>query len=248
MNMTIILFPILLATFITWYKEPRIFLFLFYKIVFRYRTGKPLHIDKQLNFPESSLLESNWKEIYAELEQFRNENKALPKFHQVDKSNYKISFDNGPAWRTIVLKAYDGYFAHNCKQFPKTVALLKDIDCISTAMFSILEPHVHIPPHTGKLSGLWRYHLALSVPTSPECFIIIHEEKYNWKQGEGILFNDTYLHSVANNTEEYRIVLFLDIKKHTAGILHWISELILYLINISPMFKRALKTGTIKVD
>ena len=171
--------------------------------------------------------------------------KPLPKFHEVDRANYKISFDDGPAWRTLVLKAYDGWFKNNCKMFPQTCKLLKDLPEVSTALFSILEPHVKIPPHTGKLSGILRYHLALLVPAGDGCFIEVNREKYFWKEGEGILFNDTYLHSVNNKTGEYRIVLFLDITKHSSYFVQAVNKFILYLIRVSPVFKRALQTGVI---
>ena len=236
---------LILLFMFTWYKEPRIFLLIFHRIAFPIRKGNALHIDKNLNFAGSVLLENNWAIIYEELKALLEVSKPFPKFHEVDKSNNKISFDYGPAWRTLVLKAYDGWFTYNCKMFPLTCKMLDALPEISTVMFSILEPHVEIPPHTGKFSGIWRYHLALLVPAGDGCFIEVNGERYFWTEGEGILFNDTYLHSVTNNTDEYRIVLFLDITKHCPYFANKINKLILYLIRISPVFKRAQRTGII---
>lgn len=236
---------VLLTGILVWVKESRILLFFFHRIVFPYRRGPALHIDKKEHFPESRLLENNWQQIKAELDGAIRSGMLLPKFHQVDKANHRISFDEGPAWRTIVLKAYDGWFPGNDDFFPETCYLLHQIPSVSTAMFSILEPHTRIPPHTGKLSGVLRYHLALQVPAGGECFIEVNREKYYWKEGEGILFNDTYLHQVVNDSDEYRIVLFIDVKRKAPGWLSRIHNALMRLIAASPVFKKALKTGSI---
>ena len=241
----ILLFIALFILVFTWYKEPRIFLFLFHKVVFPTRRGKALNIDKSVHFPESTILENSWKVICQELEAVISNIRPLPKFHEVDKSNHKISFDNGPAWRTLVLKAYDGWFTNNCKLFPETFRLLKGMPAATTIMFSILEPCAKIPSHTGKFSGIWRYHLALVVPSVHGCYLEVNGEKYFWREGEGILFNDTFLHSVTNNSDGYRIVLFLDIKKRASFVVQLTSNFILSLIRLSPVFKRALKAGVI---
>jgi ornithine lipid ester-linked acyl 2-hydroxylase len=242
---TIIILILSSLFLVIWYKEPRIFLLVFHRIIFPIRKDKALHINKSLNFPGSEILEKNWKLIYEELQSVLLVSKPLPKFHEVDRANHRISFDEGPAWRTLVLKAYDGWFPKNSKKFPKTFNLLKDMPEVSTVMFSILEPHAKIPSHTGKFSGILRYHLALIVPKGEDCFIEVNMEKYYWKEGEGILFNDTYLHSVKNNTDDYRVVLFLDITKRSNYLVQLINKWIFLLIRISPIFKKALKTGVI---
>jgi ornithine lipid ester-linked acyl 2-hydroxylase len=239
---------IFIVILVIWFWEARIFIFLFHKLVFPYRKGMPVNIDKKTHFPESKLLEINWKVICNELKTVMLNDRVLPKVHEVDKANFKISFDNAPAWRTVIIKAYDGWFGSNCSMFPETTKLLKKIPSVSTAMFSILEPQVKIPAHTGKLSGILRYHLALIVPATGQCYFEVNGEKYYWKEGEGILFNDTYLHSVANNSNEYRVVLFLDIKKQSSRPVQAINNFILYIVKLSPGFRSALKKGTIKVD
>jgi ornithine lipid ester-linked acyl 2-hydroxylase len=245
----LLLFIVLLLILIwIWMKESRIYLFLFHKLVFPARSGPALHVNKHLHFPDSDKLENNWQVIAHELKELMNRNTALPRFHEVDKANHKISFDEGPAWKAVVLKAYDGWFTKNCSDFPETYELLKDMPEVSTAMFSILEPGVNIPAHTGKFSGIYRYHLALAVPQHGECYINVNGVPYYWKQGEGILFNDTYLHYVKNDSSEYRIVLFLDIKKKAGAVVTSINQMILSLIKASPVFKKALITGKISND
>jgi beta-hydroxylase len=248
MMAVIFLIAFMLVLYYIWTKESRIFLFLFQKLVFPARSGAALHVPKEIHFPGSAVLEANWKVIAAELQSVMESKRTLPKFHEVDKANHKISFDDGPAWKAVVLKAYDGWFTDNCADFPQTYELLKEMPLVSTAMFSILEPRVHIPAHTGKFSGIYRYHLALAVPGEGDCYIDVNGKRYNWQAGEGILFNDTFLHYVKNDTDESRIVLFLDIKKGASSVIMKINDFILKVIKSSPVFKRALRTGKIAHD
>ena len=81
-------------------------------------------------------------------------------------------------------------------------------------MFSILEPGKKIIPHKGPSTGCLRYHLGLKIPKDKEnCYITVNDEKYHWEEGKGLIFDDTYIHSVYNNTDEPRIILFVDIER-----------------------------------
>lgn len=235
---------VLIILFVTvWFLEPRAFIVLFQKLVFR-QMKTPFISDERF-FPEKKFLEKNWHLIYEELMQVIHSKNVIPKFHEVDKANFKISFADGPAWRTIVLKAFDGWFPSNCEKFPVTVDLLQRCSSVSTAMFSILEPKVKIPPHTGKFNGILRYHLALVVPSASGCFINVGGEKRAWKCGEGLLFDDTYLHEVINDTDEYRIVLFLDVKRKSNVLVNAVNNCFFQLVTVSPLFKRSVRKGRI---
>jgi len=247
MEILIITSILVLIAGITWIKEPRIFLFLFNVLFFSHRKGKALNIDKDTFFPDSVLLETNWQVIANELAHVVSSSGELPKLHDVDKVHDKISFDEGPAWRTIMLKAYDAWFMENCERFPETYKLMKNMSCVETAMINILEPHVKIPPHTGKFSGVLRYHLGLSIPTDGECYLTVDGERYHWKNGEGVLFDDTYVHSVENNTNEFRAVLLLDIKKPAPAISKGPIKFLRAIIRSSPIFSRAVRDGKISL-
>jgi aspartyl/asparaginyl beta-hydroxylase (cupin superfamily) len=249
MTTFLVFIGILTILVVAWYKEPRIYLFLFQKLAFRPRDNKAIYMDKDTYFPESRLLESDWVQIKSEFEAVLTESiNMLPRFHKLDKANYKISFDTGPAWKTIILKAYNGWFPENCKKFPSTLRITKGVRGISTIMFSILEPGIVIPPHSGKLNGVIRYHLGMKVPVTGKCFITVNGEEYHWREGEGVLFDDTYLHSVRNESEEYRAVLLIDVAKKTTRFIDYLNRFFYRLIIISPMFSKAMKTGRIPTD
>ena len=43
--------------------------------------------------------------------------------------------------------------------------------------------------------------------------LIERGEKYHWHEGEGIIFDDNYLHDAANESDEVRVVLWLDMRR-----------------------------------
>lgn len=238
----------LLLAWAVYHLESRMYLLLLHRLSFRPRYGPPFLSDLARHFPSHGLLETHWQSIRDELLRFLQQAQPLPRLHEIDPANHKISFAAGPAWNTIILKAYDGWFIENCQQFPQTVALLRGVPEVSTVLFSILQPGACIPPHTGKFSGIYRYHLALQVPRqSEQCYLELNQQRYYWTEGEGVLFDDTYLHSVRNTSDEPRAVLFLDIKRNSPLCYRQAQAAVLGLIRSSPIFKRALRSGKISV-
>jgi aspartyl/asparaginyl beta-hydroxylase (cupin superfamily) len=54
-----------------------------------------------------------------------------------------------------------------------------------------------ITPHTGPANFVLRYHLGLVIPEDRDnCWIKLDDEKYSWKEGEDLLFDDTFTHEV----------------------------------------------------
>lgn len=77
---------------------------------------------------------------------------------------------------------------------------------VMAAMFSILEPGKYISPHKGPFTGCLRYHLGLKIPKDTKnCYIKVNNEKFYWKEGEAMIFDDTYIHEVHNETTNYFI-------------------------------------------
>ena len=131
----------------------------------------------------------------------------------------------------------------NMKMCPKTSSLLRSIRGVKSAYFSVLSPGKHIPPHKGPYKGIIRYQLGLSVPKSGECKLIVDNKEYFWKEGEGVLFDDTYTHEVQNKTKEIRIALLLDIKRKINGPLKYydffVFRLIQFLVILNNTFSKS---------
>jgi aspartyl/asparaginyl beta-hydroxylase (cupin superfamily) len=76
-------------------------------------------------------------------------------------------------------------------------------------MFTILNPGVHITPHTGGVNLLLTAHLPLVVP--PGCGIKVCDEQRGWQEGEVLLFDDSFIHEAWNNGSAQRAVLLWDV-------------------------------------
>jgi beta-hydroxylase len=162
------------------------------------------------------LLKNNYKLIKDEaLFLYNNKNKLL---NMKDLSNidFGIIDSEENLWKVYVLKWYDKISDKARKECPNTCNLIDQCDDVHIAMFSILEPGNFIPPHKGPSTLCLRYHLGLSIPQDKNnCFITVNNEKFIWEEGKSFIFDDTYEHSVINNTNEPRIILFVDIKRPT---------------------------------
>src|ERR1700726_1300391 len=68
------------------------------------------------------------------------------------------------------------------------------------------------------------------VPKSPgECRIFIDGDPYSWRDGEDILFDETYLHYTENTTSDDRLILFCDVERPLktqamTGVNRWVSK------------------------
>lgn len=220
-----------------------------FSLILRAVFKNPPMVSLEKYFPEHKLLKDNVKVIQEELIEVLKDEKSIPKFHEVDKIQRFISDQDQSAWRVFMFKAYDNWQETNCAKAPKTTELLKQIPGITTAMFSILGPQKHIPPHNGFYKGVYRYHLALVIPKEGECYIVNGGERYDWVEGEDVLFDDTYRHAVWNRTEETRVVLFCDVfRNDLPGIFQPLNKWVYGLREKSKRLQKALKNAEVQVD
>ncbi len=183
-------------------------------------------------------LVDNWEIINKELDVVLANPERLPSFQDISKDQVNISKDD--KWKTFFLYGYGFKNQENCDHCPETTKLIESIPNMMTGFFSILAPGKHIPPHRGPYKGLLRCHLALQVPEpSDDCWIQVGDETSNWEQGKCIVFDDTYVHQVQNNTDGQRVVLFLDIIRPVRFPGSWLNKVIIQLIRWSPYIQDA---------
>ena len=84
-------------------------------------------------------------------------------------------------------------------------------------------PGTQIAPHHGACNIKLRCHFPLFVPedgaitppgsSGPQCYLRVGHETKTWKEGEMIVFDDTYDHEAGNltSTGSERVVLLIDI-------------------------------------
>jgi aspartyl/asparaginyl beta-hydroxylase (cupin superfamily) len=143
-------------------------------------------------------------------------NKAtLPRYHDLDAMQYNISAQGDPAkaWKVMYLYAMGEKPAENAALCPKTCALLDGIPGLFQAFFSILDAGKSIPAHEGPYRGYLRYHLGLVVPDEAPPSIRIKDQNYTWREGESILFDDSWNHEVTNHCPRDRVILIVDIRR-----------------------------------
>jgi beta-hydroxylase len=163
----------------------------------------------ELNFPNHNILKKHW-------EQIRDESINVYNLGDVKIFRNDIFFDleiigADNKWKRFIIKWYGDINTEAFKICPITTKLIQQIPEIKLAAFAVLEPGGHIPYHLGIFKGCLRYHLGLDCPE--DSFIWLNCVKYNWKNGEDILFDDTYLHYVKNNSDKKRIILFCDVER-----------------------------------
>jgi aspartyl/asparaginyl beta-hydroxylase (cupin superfamily) len=191
-------------------------------------------------FPWVTELEADWRKIRAELDavmQFRDQ---MPSFQEILKEVSTIQTDHD--WKTFFLAGIGMDCAENAKRCPETMRLLGKIPGMKTAFFSILSPHKHIPAHRGAFNGILRFHLGLLVPEPREQVRIrIGNDFRTWSEGQALLFDDTFNHEVWNDTDGYRVVLFVDFARPLKQPWHWLNERLLGIGALAPFLREAGK-------
>ena len=77
------------------------------------------------------------------------------------------------------------------------------------ALFSRLTPGTHIAPHHGMLNTRLICHLPLIVPES--CVLRVGAETRSWREGELLIFDDSFEHEAWNRGASDRIILLFEI-------------------------------------
>ena len=80
-------------------------------------------------------------------------------------------------------------------------------------MFVMLPDGSKLVSHRDPYAGSLRYHLGLRTPNSEDCFISVDGESYAWRDGEDVLFDETYIHFAQNQSGQDRLILFCDVER-----------------------------------
>ena len=129
-----------------------------------------------------------------------------------DEPGYN-TFEKG-GWRMYPLKWYTKECGPSAvRACPKTCAVMDSVPAVRSAMFTVLPPGAKLGRHHDPIASSLRYHLGLLTPNSDLCALTLDGVKHVWKDGEELLFDQTYLHSAINRTNIVRVILFCDVEK-----------------------------------
>ena len=165
-------------------------------------------------------------EIEAATDAIRDEYLALSKMKSAELVPYTQypehvplaqwrELNNNPDWTAIHLLQNGRAIEANASHCPTTMGLLAKLpqpqipNAGPNAMFSLLAPRTHIPPHTGVANVRLVAHLPLIVP--PNCGFRCGATTCEWRVGEVFVFDDTIEHEAWNDSDELRVVLIFDL-------------------------------------
>ena len=184
-------------------------------------------------FPWVQHIEDNWMVIREEAERLVEDRDALANFQDISTDQIEITDDD--RWKTFFLYGYGFKAKLGTEMCPRTAALMQEIPGMTTAMFSILSPRKHILDHRGPYKGVLRYHLGLIVPRdAAACRIRVGQDFRHWEEGKSLIFDDTFNHEVWNDTDETRVVLFVDVLRPLPFPESAINRAIVKAIGFSP--------------
>ena len=161
-------------------------------------------------FPDLAPLKDNWTVLREEAQRLFDEGHIRTALANNDVG-FNSFFKRG--WKRFYVKWYGDPLASAEALCPKTVALLAKVPSVKAAMFAILEPGAHLNPHRDPFGGSLRYHLGLVTPNSDDCYIVVDGERYSWRDGEAVMFDETFIHWADNKTPVTRIILFCDVER-----------------------------------
>ena len=115
----------------------------------------------------------------------------------------------------------------NTTILPTLKQLVDTNDKIYTCFVSIMSEDIYIPKHRGPYGGILRYHYTVLSDDTSNDYLSINSEKLFWKDKEGFLFDDTYLHFVEKRSQGLRISIIIDIERKLFFPLNLLNKYIL---------------------
>jgi beta-hydroxylase len=183
--------------------------------------------------PELARLRENWEAIRAEAENLR----ALAAEGPEDAEGAAVP-EPVPEkrWNDLYLKWYDSVPPSARELCPRTCALLQTIPSVKLATFVELPPGARLSRHRDPYAGWLRYHLGLATPNDDACFIEVDGQRYAWRDGEAMLFDETYVHSAVNDCASGRLVLLCDVERPmrfrwAQGVNHFFGRMLTAAMN-----------------
>ncbi len=210
----------------------------FDRLVVRTPAGRTEFFDLD-DFPWIAGVEARADEIRAELDGLLADIDQLPNFQDIQEEQRSLTQDD--RWKVFLFYAYGSRADDNCRRCPRTAEIVESIPGMTTAMFSVLRPHKHIPPHVGPWKGVLRYHLALRTPADEtKAAIRVGSSTEHWHNGHSLVFDDTFEHEAWNDSDEVRVVLFVDVIRKLPWYLSALNRGFIGAIQRSPFIKKAL--------
>ena len=196
---------------------------------------RPVFFDVDEVCPQLRELERACPAIRAELDALLDGRVAMPRYHEVNPPASEISSTTEGNWRVFLLELLGHKPQENRARCPATCAALARVPGVLQAFFSVLEPGKSVPLHNGPYVGYLRYHLGLRVPADAPPLIRVNGQDYAWKEGESVLFDDSWPHEVINHSHEPRVVLIVDVPRPLPLLPRLVNHFVLWRV-AAPLY------------
>lgn len=100
-------------------------------------------------------------------------------------------------------------FPENRGRAPRAAKLIAGLPLVGDCFYSVLKPGGVVKPHFSYFNAKLICHLGLSVPR--DCGIRVGGEVRSWRDGEFLLFDDTYTHDTWNRSAEPRVLFHMGV-------------------------------------
>ncbi|GCL62394.1 hypothetical protein AQPW35_14750 [Rubrivivax pictus] len=169
--------------------------------------------------PWAPQLRDAWPAIRAEAMQLLAEDRDFESFLGLAQGQRAPQYVGGSnpaaAWDAFFFYRHGQRFDSNHTRCPATSAVLEGLTLCRVARqapevcFSVLRPQSTIMPHHGVTNTRLVMHLPLIVP--PGCALnVIGLGEHHWREGELMMFDDTYEHEAWNRSDSPRLIVLMD--------------------------------------
>lgn len=179
----------------------------------------PIQFYERSEFPWLQDFEAQTDAIRGELSNALQEHQAdfKPYIHYGEHMplDQWRELNHSPRWSSYEFYKEASPIEERCQRAPHTFRAVQALPQAfvprrsPVAMYSALQPHTRIPPHTGVANFRLVVHLPLVLP--PGCGFRVGSETREWRIGEAWVFDDTIEHEAWNDSDEPRYILICDI-------------------------------------
>ena len=152
---------------------------------------------------ELAILRENWEIIRDEALSL-SEDGEIKAADGLNDAGFNSFFRQG--WTRFYLKWYGDAMPSAIRKCPKTVEILKQTPSVKAAMFASLPSGSRLFPHRDPFAVSMHYHLGLATPNDDDCYILVDGQKHSWRDGQDVLFDETYIPEAHNKTDEPQII------------------------------------------
>lgn len=169
--------------------------------------------------PWAPMLAAGWHDLRDEALSLLGDDQNFESFLGLKPGEVRPEYVGGsvpnPAWDALFFYRHGQRYDTNHARCLKTSSLIDSIPLCRVenqapeVCFSVLRPGSTIMPHHGVTNSRLVMHLPLVVP--PDCALnIVGAGEHRWREGELMMFDDTYQHEAWNRSGQPRVILLMD--------------------------------------